>query len=123
MSEISLMWQSSALTNAELTSAMRNEGIDLRQGMGFEPVTTVAVIVSIAAIVRVFQSLYKDLKYCGVIIDATKKKLEIQEMPNWPSNQVLLITKKKAELLTLKTPFSDPNEIAKLVETLSELGQ
>lgn len=118
MSEISLMWLSSESTNAKLTSALRSEGITLREGMGFEPVTTVAVVISVAATVRVFQSLYKDLKYCGVIIDATKKKLEIKEMPNWPSNQVLLITKQKAELLTLATPFSDPKEMAKLVETL-----
>lgn len=43
-------------------------------------------------LVKAVGDLYKDVRYKGLIIDATRQPPEVREMPNWDRSQVLLIT-------------------------------
>ncbi|MFC8202223.1 hypothetical protein ACFUTV_43630 [Streptomyces sp. NPDC057298] len=90
-------------------------GADVRPRSGFEPLTTIAVVVSVGLLVKCIGKMFKDIRYKGLIIDATRQPIEVREMPNWDRSEVLLITASGATF----HQFASEDVLAEL---LSRLG-
>ena len=78
---MNLVWHPTPGHESETVGALKSEGARIRDGLGFEPLTTIATALAVAALVRVLIKLYRDARYTGVLIDATSDPVEIREMP------------------------------------------
>jgi hypothetical protein len=94
--------------------ALTDAGGELKKRAGFEPVTTLAVAASAVVVVNALRSLFADIHYRGVLIDATKTPIEIREMPGWDRTQTLVITEAGPQF----HQFGDGNQLQTLLSTV-----
>lgn len=73
-------------------SVKPGQGRPIRPRLGFEPLTTLAVVAGITVLVRALRKLFADARYRGVMIDLTKNPVEMRDMPGWDRRQVLVVT-------------------------------
>ena len=111
-----ISWHPAESRVDEIAAALRAEGAQVRDRLGFEPLSTIAAVVAGAALVRVLMRLYKDARYRGVVIDITRKPAEVREMPGWPRQQVLLVSAEGAR-------FLEVGDTASGLENLDQLGK
>lgn len=117
---MNIVWHLTPGQEKEVQNALKNEGAPIRVGLGFEPITTIATIIAVTALVKAIINLYRDGKYKGVMINATVDPVEIREMPGWPARQVLVITAEGAKFYEPGTGESPAGELGKIVELLSK---
>lgn len=89
-----ITWRATEGMQEDTRRLLAAAGVEVRPRSGFEPLTTIAVVAGIALLVKGIANLFKDTRYGGLIIDATREPIEVREMPNWDRSQVLLITAK-----------------------------
>ena len=89
---MNIVWQTEPSTRDSAVAALRDAGAEVRERLGFEPITTIAAVVGAVALCRALGSLLRDHRYRGVIIDVTKDPVEIREMTAWDRGQVLVIS-------------------------------
>jgi hypothetical protein len=107
--------------NAETTRSILNEeGAEIKQQLGLGPLSAIGIAAGVAILARVFVRLYKDLKYSGVLIDATTTPIRIKEMPGWPREQVLVVTAEGAKFLE-GSKLASIEEVSKLKRLLGEV--
>jgi hypothetical protein len=117
---MNIVWQLTPGLEEETTTALKSEGVKVRSGFGLEPITTIATVLAVASLVKVLIKLYKDTRYTGVMIDATKDPAEIKEMPGWPRQQVLVITSEGAKFFEGGADESAAGELGKIAELLKK---
>lgn len=105
----------------ETDAALKAEGAQVRDRMGFEPLSTIAVIAAVAVLVRALMRLYKDARYKGVIIDITRKPVEVREMPGWPRQQVLLVSAEGPRLIEVGDTASGLENLNQLTKLLDKV--
>jgi hypothetical protein len=117
---MNLVWHLTPGHEDETANALKGEGVKVRGGLGFEPITTIATVLAVTSLVKVLIKLYKDNRYKGVIIDATKDPAEIKEMPGWPSQQVLVLTAEGAKFFSGGADASAADELGKIAQLLGK---
>lgn len=103
---------------AKSIAALTAEGADVQKQKGFEPITSIAVIAAGAILTKALIRLYKDARYKGVIIDITRKPVEVREMPQWPRQQALLITATGPQLIEIRDPATIDADLKELLKPL-----
>jgi hypothetical protein len=94
--ELSAVWIPSE-ERAEKTREILNQEGAVSENLAFEPMTTIAIALGAATLATVLLRLYKEARYPGVLIDATRDPIEIREMTSWSRQQVLVITAESAQ--------------------------
>jgi hypothetical protein len=89
---LDITWLATETTYATTQEALRDSGAEVRGRMGFEPLTTLGIVAGAVVLANALRRLFADLRYHGVMIDATKDPVEVREMPGWSRNQVLIMT-------------------------------
>lgn len=117
---MNFVWHLTPGLEGPTATALKSEGVKVRSGMGFEPVTTIAAALAVASLVKVLIKLYKDARYTGVVIDMTKDPAEIKEMPGWPRQQVLVITAEGAQFFNGGADDSAADELSKIATLLGK---
>jgi hypothetical protein len=121
MDLMDVSWYSTDENNARtMLDILRAEGVQVRERLGFEPLTTIGVVVAAGALLRVLTRLYKDARYKGVVIDATRHPIEIREMAGWPRQQLLLISSEGARLMDIKDTTAGLENIDQIGELLKK---
>jgi hypothetical protein len=121
MDLIDVSWHATDETSARTTiDILRAENIEIRERLGLEPLTTIGVVLAAAALLRVLTRLYKDVRYKGVLIDATRRPIEVREMPGWPRQQLLLISSEGARLVDIKDAASGVENLDQINELLKK---
>jgi hypothetical protein len=103
----------------EIKDVLKTEGAEVRNRMGFDPLSTITVVAAGAVLVRALMRLYKDARYKGVIIDITRKPVEVREMSGWPRQQVLLVSAEGARFIEVGdtvSGFENLNQLTKLLD-------
>jgi hypothetical protein len=113
-----LVWYPSPGHETETLEAVKNEDSRIRGGLGFEPLTAIASVLAVAALIRVLTKLYRDTRYKGVLIDATRHPVEVREMPGWSRRQVLVITSRGAQFYVADADEGTEKELHKIAELL-----
>jgi hypothetical protein len=90
---MNVVWQTDEGNRDATVAALRESGAEVRERMGFEPLTTIAAIAGVMALARALAKLFRDQWYRGVIVDLTKDPIEVRDMPGWDRHQVLVIGK------------------------------
>ena len=109
-----ITWQTSPEHRDEVIHLLEESGVEVRERRGFEPLTTIAVVAGVAALVTALSKSFRDVKLHGVIIDATRQPIEVREMPNWDRQQVLYLDASGPHF----HEFSDEAELQTLLTTL-----
>jgi len=121
MDLIDVSWHATDETSARTTiDILRAENIEIRERLGLEPLPTIGVVLAAAALLRVLTRLYKDVRYKGVLIDATRRPIEVREMPGWPRQQLLLISSEGARLVDIKDAASGVENLDQINELLKK---
>jgi hypothetical protein len=121
MDLIDVSWHATDENSARTTiDILRAENIEIRERLGLEPLTTIGVVLAAAALLRVLTRLYKDVRYKGVVIDATRRPIEVREMPGWPRQQLLLISSEGARLVDIKDAASGVENLDQINELLKK---
>jgi hypothetical protein len=115
-----LIWYLTPGRETETVNALKAEGAPIRSGLGFEPLTTIATVLAVTALVQALINLYRDARYTGVVIDATSDPIEIREMPGWSRKEVLVITTKGATFHSASADESAAGELRKIAELLGK---
>ncbi len=87
-----ITWRAADGMQEQTRELLAAAGADVRPRSGFEPLTTIAVVAGAGLLAKAISRLFKDARYQGLIIDATRDPVEVREMPNWDRSQVLVIT-------------------------------
>ena len=88
---MNLIWETSPERRDATVAALHDGGAEVRERLGFEPISTIAAVAAVLAIGRAIADLYRDHRYHGVIIDLTKDPVELRDMAAWDRGQVLVI--------------------------------
>ncbi len=116
-----IRWHPAEPHHNETTAALKTEGAQVRDRMGLEPLTTITVIAAGAVLVRALMRLYKDARYKGVIIDITRKPVEVREMSGWPRQQVLLVSAEGAKFIEVGDTASGLENLNQLTKLLDKV--
>ena len=114
------MWRPAPGHETEVVNILNSEGAQIRSGLGFEPITAIAVALGLNALVGALIKLYRDARYKGVLIDATVKPVEVREMPGWSRRQVLVITKEGAQFHDADEGESPADALGKIAKFLGK---
>lgn len=120
MEKTEIKWELDTDFEYQTKALLKDEGIYIRSGLGFEPISMIAGSIAFVALARVIVNLYKDIKYKGLIIDTTKDPIEIREISSWSRREVLIISKNGSEMVSFGKEEDETKKIENILKLLKE---
>ena len=117
---MSIVWHPAPGNEIEVVNTLKSEGVQIRSGLGFDPMTIIAVALGLNSLIGALIKLYRNARYKGVLIDTTVEPVQVREMPGWPSKKVLLITKEGAQFQDIEDGDSAAGELQKIAEIIKK---